>query len=342
MAPDVGIIPRFGTVQAKNESLEAHHFQGQTVEAPQTALAASGALCYLPIPDGFLPHRLAPGAGEGQARPSGPAGGAEPPSCLTSLDTYGITDEIGLTVDGQSGCSGPHGETCGKWMLVVCAGCAGPVRWIYKACEDRFRCRQCRKGWMRDTYHRFMPVIDAMVGAGGYVRFLTVTTLAGPDLRERYEHLKAGFKRLKQQVGWKRHVEGAIRVLEFDKGPHGWLCHYHILMTGCWWDQAEIKAAWLKAMGDSDVVDIRMAGAGAVRELFKYTVKDGELSASELDEVARLLRGVPVVTVLGAFYRRQRRRESRAVVCEKCGGTRWIPFDAPVSWIARDGPVLRA
>jgi hypothetical protein len=189
---------------------------------------------------------------------------------------------------------------------------------------------------MRDTWHRFKPVVDSMVGCGGYIRLLTLTVKNGPDMRERYEHLKASFRRLKQRACWKRHVQGAIRVVEITKSKVNgeWHWHYHVMIVGSWWDQAEISDEWLKATGDSDVVDIRAvvnirhAGAGALRELFKYTIKDHTLTAAEIDRVACLLHGVPVVTVLGAFYRRQQRRvEPRPVACEICGGTRWFPWE---------------
>jgi len=178
---------------------------------------------------------------------------------------------------------------------------------------------------------RFMPVIDAMLGAGGALRFITLTVVDGPDLAERVRHLERSFRKLKQQKLWRRCVEGGIRVLEIKRGERSglWHPHYHLLVTGNYIPQRELAVAWKKATGDSGIVHVCFAGANVVKELFKYTVKDAGLTPGDLDEAARVLKGKRVVAVLGLFYNRQvpLAEAGEQPRCEVCGGQSWLPED---------------
>lgn len=236
---------------------------------------------------------------------------------VASLDTYGISDEIRYNRRGAVRCP------AGREIRLVCSHC-GKTKTIWQACEDRFRCKCCRKAWIRDTKRRFMPVIDAMVASGGHIRFMTLTVKNGPSLPDVLKHLERSFRKLKQRTFWKRHVQGAIRVLEVTKGKDGWHVHYHVLFTGSYIPQDELANLWEKITGDSRVVDVRYAGGNVVRELFKYTVKDGNLTQDELNEVASVLHNKPVVVVLGRFYRRQVLPPARPAACEECGSNAWM------------------
>jgi hypothetical protein len=232
---------------------------------------------------------------------------------VASLDTEGISAEVGHRL---------HRCPKGHEVRVICTHCGRP-RVIWESCGDRIRCHQCRLDWMRDTRRRFQPVLDAMAGSGGRIRFLTLTVNNGADLGERVEHLERSFRRLKQRVTWRRNVEGAIRVLEIAGSPGDWHPHFHILFTGNYIPQKEMADTWKEITGDSCIVDIRHAGSGVVKELFKYTVKDAGLLPDALDEIAAVLHNKNVVVVLGRFYRRQVAPPRRPSACPDCGANAW-------------------
>lgn len=62
---------------------------------------------------------------------------------------------------------------------------------------------------------------------------VTLTVKNGPDLWERYQHLKGSFKRLRDRAkkgyGAFATVEGAVWSTEFTKGVDGWHPHLHII-----------------------------------------------------------------------------------------------------------------
>ena len=253
---------------------------------------------------------------------------ALPDLAPTSLDTNGISDEL------------PTEERapCGKYISLSCLHC-GKVHRIWKRCENRVRCPDCRKQWSRDSQKRFKPVLEAMQASGQYVRFMTLTVKNGSDLAERVKHLERSFRKFKQRKFWKGNVDGAIRVLEITRSADGWHPHYHIVFVGRFIPQAKLQEQWEEITGDSRIVDVRQASSTVLKELFKYTVKDADLQPGDLDDVERVLRNKNVVVVLGKFYRRQvMKRESNPLKCESCGSTAFWLDGLPIETWTIDSP----
>ena len=123
---------------------------------------------------------------------------------------------------------------------------------------------------------------------------VTFTVKNGPDLQERFNHLRRAHKRLNQRrrdhlkgkgyTEWSK-AAGGITSYEFTKQDEGdWHPHIHALvMLDDFIDQKALSAEWLDITGDSFVVDIRRirsnpnAGgldiASGLLEVCKYALK---------------------------------------------------------------------
>jgi len=123
---------------------------------------------------------------------------------------------------------------------------------------------------------------------------VTFTVKNGPDLQERFTHLRNAHRRLNQRrrnhiqgrtyTEWAK-VAGGITSYEFTKQDEGdWHPHIHALvMLDDFIDQKALSAEWFDITGDSFVVDIRRirsnpnAGgldiASGLLEVCKYALK---------------------------------------------------------------------
>jgi hypothetical protein len=128
---------------------------------------------------------------------------------------------------------------------------------------------------------------------------VTFTVKNGPNLRERFNHLRRAHKRLNQRrrnalkgqlhSEWSK-VAGGITSYEFTKKDEGdWHPHIHALvMLDDFIDQKALSAEWLDITGDSFIVDIRRikgkpnAGgldiASGLLEVCKYALKFHDMS----------------------------------------------------------------
>lgn len=156
------------------------------------------------------------------------------------------------------------------------------------SCHDRF-CVPCAR--VRGD-RLALTILDTLDGRP--VRFVTLTLKhAQQPLSDQLDHLYASFRRLRQTALWKKACKGGCAILEITHSDtsNAWHPHFHVLVHGGYVPQALLKAAWLKATGDSSIVDIRMVQSEhhISRYVSKYVSKPFDRSVidrpSLLDEL---------------------------------------------------------
>jgi hypothetical protein len=194
-------------------------------------------------------------------------------------------------------------------------------------CKKHLLCPLCaiRRGakYLKAYMDRLDVVLAQNPGLRAYM--VTVTVKDGPDLAERFRHLRQAMRAMSQArrdylkaPDCRQHVEfakalGGVHSIEAKRGANSGLWHPHAHMI---WlcreapSQALLACEWEAWTGDSFIVDVRpMDGAdlvGAFIEVFKYALKFSELplddnwqafrtlSTKRLIDSFGLLRGVDV------------------------------------------------
>jgi hypothetical protein len=142
---------------------------------------------------------------------------------------------------------------------------------------------------------------------------VTLTVKDGPDLAERFEHLKRAQREL-----WKRKqrrrgsvldgVAGAVWSYEVKRGNGSGLWHPHLHMIALAEDQpdqVELAREWHNITGDSFVVDVRPISqedpASGFIEVFKYAVKFSDQPPADTLHAFQTLRGKNLMASSGCF-----------------------------------------
>ena len=142
---------------------------------------------------------------------------------------------------------------------------------------------------------------------------VTLTVKDGPDLAERFEHLKRS-----QHELWKRKhrrrgsvldgVAGAVWSYEVKRGNGSGLWHPHLHMIALAEfqpDQVELAREWQALTGDSFIVDVRPISsddpASGFIEVFKYAVKFGDQPHADTLHAFQTLRGRNLLASSGCF-----------------------------------------
>lgn len=143
---------------------------------------------------------------------------------------------------------------------------------------------------------------------------VTLTVKDGPDLAERFEHLKRSQREL-----WKRKhrgrwcsslndVAGAVWSYEVKRGAGSGLWHPHLHMIALaesMPDQQDLAREWHAITGDSHIVDVRpIDQVNPVRgfvEVFKYAVKFSDQSHADTVHAFLTLRGKRLLASAGCF-----------------------------------------
>lgn len=135
-------------------------------------------------------------------------------------------------------------------------------------CKDRFctPCANARSRFIADALEEHI--------AKQRVRFMTLTIRTNDSpLWVHIQHLYESFKRLRTSKLWAKCVKGGIAFLEIKYQEHTqrWHPHLHILLHGTYIGKHGLSQAWLKATGDSYIVDIRSVDDN--RKASAYVVK---------------------------------------------------------------------
>jgi hypothetical protein len=188
---------------------------------------------------------------------------------------------------------------CGHWLIFRHYYTVDTVR-LHAAdfCKKHLLCPLCaiRRGakYLKAYMAKLQTVQAENPGLQAYM--VTVTVKDGPDLWERFRHLRGAMKCMTQArrdhlkaPAKNRHVEfakalGGVHSIEAKRGensgqwhPHAhmvWLCHEAP-------DAAKLSAEWHGWTGDSYIVDVRPFHqadiASGFAEVFKYALKFSEL-----------------------------------------------------------------
>lgn len=210
---------------------------------------------------------------------------------------------------------------CGSWLLFREYFTVGKVR-LSRArfCKKHLLCPFCamRRGakLVKAYTDRRRAVAVMAPGLRGF--FVTLTVKNGPDLAERFHHLKSSFDQLQQgrrnaRAGRRSEysafdqVEAAVWSYEVTNRGKGWHPHIHaVCLAPGEPPTMQLRSAWERITGDSFMVDVRPIdteddAVGAFLEVFKYALKFSDLAPAENVEAWRVLSGKRLVASLGLF-----------------------------------------
>jgi hypothetical protein len=162
--------------------------------------------------------------------------------------------------------------------------------------------------------------------------FLTLTVRNGSDLRERGQHLRRSFERLRRRKYWREHVAGGIAIEEIVHNGKEWHPHLHIIVDSGTPSAVllpELVALWLAVTGDSFIIDVRPLTE--LREACKYTAKlSGIVYYPELvGEFTAYAARRRMVVPFGNCYGQAAVEALGAVEAETPTGESHVPEDLP-------------
>jgi hypothetical protein len=191
-------------------------------------------------------------------------------------------------------------------------------------CKQHLLCPFCAARRAGKFVAKNLPKVEKVLSERPRIAaMVTLTVRNGPDLQERYNHLRRAYKRLNQRrrdalkgrtsTEWAK-VAGAITSYEFTKRGEetGWHPHIHALvLLNDYIDQAKLSEEWHAITGDSFVVDIRKitakpsAGgvdiASGLLEVCKYALKFADLSLEDTWHAYTVLKGRRLVDCFGVL-----------------------------------------
>lgn len=143
---------------------------------------------------------------------------------------------------------------------------------------------------------------------------VTLTVKDGPDLAERFGHLRRGLQRLNKRRTrrgrgasvWEQ-IAGAVWSYEVKRGSGSGLWHPHlhaVVLAELEPDQVQLAAEWREITGDSFVVDVRPMAedvASGFCEVFKYAVKFSDMEPGDTVQAWRELRRTRLMDSCGVF-----------------------------------------
>jgi len=141
-------------------------------------------------------------------------------------------------------------------------------------------------------------------------RFLTLTLRTDTEpLRESLDRLYASFTKLRRTSLWRLTVDGGVALceLKWSSETSRWHPHLHCLLVGRYVPRDDLRAAWLKATGDSFILDIRYVkqAARVLSYVTKYASKPFDRSfisvPDRLDEAIAALKGRKLVLTFGTW-----------------------------------------
>jgi hypothetical protein len=165
-------------------------------------------------------------------------------------------------------------------QMAGCCACPALAEWSdgsikasLPTCRKRC-CPHCDKRRSRELALRVEGLIKEMNAP----RFLTITLKSTNEpLRNQVKRMRESFAKLRRTKVWKRCVIGGIYGVEITRNPQtrAWHPHLHIVFDGLYAPQKELSDAWLKATGDSSIIDIRRISdrRNFARYITKYILK---------------------------------------------------------------------
>jgi hypothetical protein len=214
-------------------------------------------------------------------------------------------------------------KDCGHWLLFRDYYTAGRIRLHSgKFCSLTTLCPLCairRGAKLMKAYLDKLAVIQAeQPGLQAYL--VTFTIKNGPDLGERFRHLRGAMRRMTQarrdhlKDTRRPHVEfakavGGVHSIESKRGQNSQEWHPHAHMIWLCYDApdaAKLAEEWKSWTGDSFVVDVRPFTdqddlVGGFLEVFKYALKFSELPLDDNWQAYVKLKGKRLVDSFGCL-----------------------------------------
>jgi hypothetical protein len=190
-------------------------------------------------------------------------------------------------------------------------------------CKVHLLCPLCAIRRGAKTLKAYLDRYRAIIAQRGEMRLsmLTFTVKDGPDLAERFEHLKKSIERCVDRRRWSKSgngrrvvtewtkILGAVGTYEIKRGANSgeWHPHVHMMVLHRErFDWQALKDEWLKITGDSHVVNCTPAKHPDQPELdfleiCKYAVKFSDMGKDDLIEAYLILSGRRMLFSLGEF-----------------------------------------
>lgn len=213
-------------------------------------------------------------------------------------------------------------QHCGQYLLFRQYALSRVTRLIGAcSCKEHLLCAFCasRRGVRNAVAYK--ERVDHLLqiteeGNPQQLMLLTFTVKNGPDLWERFTHLRNSMKILLKRRNnsnkGQRYTEfvrfnGGVMAYEFKRGSGENLWHPHIHMLcmaekGTFIDHHLLKQEWLEITGDSSVVNIeRVQGDNAFLEVFAYALKFSEMEHADRWHAFGVLKGERLISSFGNF-----------------------------------------
>jgi hypothetical protein len=212
--------------------------------------------------------------------------------------------------------AGAQVAKCGEYFLFRHYWTIDEVR-LHAArfCKKHLLCPLCAIRRGAKALGAYLPRYDAVRLQRPLLRpfLVTLTVKDGPDLRERFAHLKDS-----QHELWKRRqrgrgsvldgVEAAVWSYEVKRGRGSGLWHPHLHMVALAEqapDAARLRDEWHAVTCDSYIVDVRPIDqadpASGFAEVFKYAVKFSDMELADTVHAFRALSRSRLVASAGLF-----------------------------------------
>jgi len=187
-------------------------------------------------------------------------------------------------------------------------------------CKKHLLCQACAVRRAAKMNEAYLPKVESVVEAytGKLVpAMVTLTMRNGPDLMERLQSFKLGWKRMLEakrkstfdgsknlSIQWNK-VHGSLRAIEVTMGKGGWHvhCHCFVLLTD-FIDREKLSDEWRRFTGDSFIVDARKCRHGikaGLLEVLKYSCKFSSMNPPQALEVHQTFQGVRMIDPQGVL-----------------------------------------
>jgi len=208
---------------------------------------------------------------------------------------------------------------CASWLKFHHYTQTGQTRLVgADSCKKHLLCPVCaiRRGakTLRNYHERAL-----LLASSHDFHLVTLTVKNGPDLWERYQHLKSSFKRLRERgrkgTGLWARVSGGVWSTEFTKSAEGWHPHLHIIVATPKGSEpirygkgSQLSTDWESVTGDSFIVHAAPIAPGeqdiaaGLCEVLKYALKFSDLDLADNLHAFETLKGKRLIQAGGCFF----------------------------------------
>jgi hypothetical protein len=169
------------------------------------------------------------------------------------------------------------------------------IEWSEELQKHRVRANYCKSRHCEPCARAKANLIarnlrDALENAPkNHHRFVTLTLKhSDAPLHDQVRRLYRCFKKLRDSEWWKKTQDGGAFMLEVKHNGTHWHPHLHIISAGRFMRKEDLSGAWLRATGDSMIVDIRAIDSAkdVVHYVCKYVTKGTSPQVWQRDELA--------------------------------------------------------